>query len=118
VVCPYTEASQSGVVPIAYAFKKPVIVTRVGCLPDYVEDGGTGLIVDPGDSRPLAFAIIKLLGDPGLRKQMGEKGWRKMVAELSWEQIAQTTVKTYHEAIKRREIQHDQLPILDSITKK
>jgi glycosyltransferase involved in cell wall biosynthesis len=48
VVLPYVEASQSGVVPIAYAFRKPVVVTAVGGLPETVEDGSTGLVVAAG----------------------------------------------------------------------
>ena len=48
VVLPYLEASQSGIVPIAYSFNTPVISTRVGGLPEAVIDGETGLLVDPG----------------------------------------------------------------------
>jgi glycosyltransferase involved in cell wall biosynthesis len=61
VVLPYVEASQSGVIPIAYTHGKPVIATTVGGLPDMVEHGQTGLLVPPRDSDALAAAIIKLL---------------------------------------------------------
>jgi len=61
VVLPYIEGSQSGVVPTAYSFKKPVVATDVGSIPEIVDDGVTGLIVSPGDSNELANAIIKLL---------------------------------------------------------
>ncbi len=43
VVIPYTQASQSGVVHLAYAFGKPVVSTRVGSIPEAVEEGRTGL---------------------------------------------------------------------------
>ena len=42
VALPYIEASQSGVVPMAYTFAKPVVATRTGGLPEAVDDGRTG----------------------------------------------------------------------------
>ena len=59
VVLPYIEASQSGIVPIAYSFNTPVISTRVGGLPEAVLEGKTGLLVDPGDPGALAQAIVR-----------------------------------------------------------
>lgn len=47
VVLPYRSASQSGIVQIAYELTRPVIATRVGGLPEVVEDGGTGFLCDP-----------------------------------------------------------------------
>ena len=57
VVLPYRSATQSGVIPLAYALECPVITTRVGGLPEVVEDGGTGLLVAPEDPRALASAV-------------------------------------------------------------
>jgi len=57
VVLPYRTATGSGVVPIAYHYNKPVIVSRVGGLPDVVHDGETGRLVEPGNARSLADAI-------------------------------------------------------------
>jgi len=74
VVLPYVEASQSGVVPTAYGFKKPIIATNVGSIDEIVDDGKTGLIVPCQDPRALAEAIIKLLNDDELRKKWGKKG--------------------------------------------
>src|SRR5262245_2729010 len=59
VVLPYLEASQSGIVPIAYSFNTPVISTRVGGLPEAVIDGETGLLVDPGSPEQLANAVVR-----------------------------------------------------------
>jgi glycosyltransferase involved in cell wall biosynthesis len=59
VVLPYLEASQSGIVPIAYSFNTPVISTRVGGLPEAVIDGETGLLVDPGSPEQLADAVVR-----------------------------------------------------------
>lgn len=98
VVLPYIEASQSGIIPIAYAFKKPVIVTRVGSVPEVVDDGITGYVVPPKDPNSLAEAIIKILSNENLRKKMGENAYKKMNEELSWDMIAEKTIKVYEEA--------------------
>lgn len=100
VVCPYIEASQSGVVPIAYAFRKPIVATCVGGLPDIVEDGKTGLLVPPCDSLALAKAIIILLQDAQLRAYMGQNAYRKMKNELGWEEVAKTTLRVYREVVR------------------
>jgi glycosyltransferase involved in cell wall biosynthesis len=95
VVLPYIEASQSGVVPVAYAFGKPVIVTDVGSIPEVVEDGQTGFVVAPKSPQALAAAIIKVLQDQGLRKAMGERALAKSTGELSWDAIAKRTSEIY-----------------------
>ena len=59
----------------ALAQKKPVIVTRTGGLPEIVEDGVGGLVVEPGSVDELAGAIIKLLEDPGYAESLGEAGY-------------------------------------------
>jgi glycosyltransferase involved in cell wall biosynthesis len=100
IILPYTEGTQSGIIPIAYAFKKPVVVTDVGSIPEVVDDGKTGFIVPPRDEKALADAIIKLLKDDALRKQMGENAYKKMKEELSWDKIAERTIEVYKEAIK------------------
>ena len=69
VVLPYKEASQSGVIPIAYVFGKPVVVSNVGSIPEVVEEGKTGLLVYPNRHEELAGAIIKILKTPELKKQ-------------------------------------------------
>ena len=100
VVLPYIEASQSGVIPIAYAFQKPVVATHVGCLPDVIDDGQTGLLVQPRDADALAQAMLRLLRDDGLREKLGRNAYEKMQNELGWEKIAASTVNTYRAAIQ------------------
>lgn len=102
IVLPYIEGTQSGIIPIAYAFKKPVVVTNVGCMPEVVDDGVTGFIVPPRDVNALANAIIKLLKDDELRKQMGENAYKKMKEELSWDKIAEKTIEVYEKAIRNK----------------
>ncbi|MEO7040259.1 MAG: glycosyltransferase [Gemmatimonadaceae bacterium] len=55
----------------ALALGVPVVASRVGGLPDIVVDGVTGVLVEPARPEALAGAIVRLLGDPALRRQMG-----------------------------------------------
>jgi glycosyltransferase involved in cell wall biosynthesis len=56
----------------AMALGKPVVVTRVGGLPEVVEDGKDGILVPPSDPRTLAARITELFGDPALRERLGQ----------------------------------------------
>ncbi len=96
-VLPYTSASQSGIIPLAYAFGKPVIATRVGALPDVVMDGLTGLLIEPGDPKLLADALERILTDDALREQMGKNALQYCRDNLSWDSIARKTVAIYSE---------------------
>jgi glycosyltransferase involved in cell wall biosynthesis len=63
VVLPYLEASQSGVVPVAFANGRPVVATRVGALAEAVADGHDGVLVGSPRPRDVADAIVGLLRD-------------------------------------------------------
>src|SRR2546429_7138903 len=101
VVLPYIEASQSGVIPLAYSAGKPVVATTVGGLPEMVEHGRTGYLVPPRDSVQLAEAVIKLLLDESLGRQMGANGKRKMEEECPPRVVAQKTLEVYRRAVER-----------------
>ena len=96
VVLPYIECTQTGIIPIAYAFKKPVIVTDVGSIPEVVEDGKTGIIIPPKNPILLSRAITKILDNENLRKQMGINGYIKMEKELSWDSVTEKLIKIYY----------------------
>lgn len=102
VVLPYTEASQSGVISIAYAFGKPVVATTVGGIPDVVDHGQTGYLVPPRDPHALAEAIINLLKDPQERMEMGRKASEKAKSDLSWANIAEKTLLVYERALGKK----------------
>ena len=99
VVLPYTEASQSGVIPVAYTFAKPVVATTVGGLPELVEHGRTGYLVPPRDEKALAAAIVRLLQDQELRRHMGANGKRKIDTECAPQAVAQQTLAVYNQAV-------------------
>jgi glycosyltransferase involved in cell wall biosynthesis len=99
VVLPYVEASQSGVIPLAYTFRKPVVATTVGGLPEMVEDGRTGYLVPPRDERALADAIVRVLRNKPLCRQLGLNGKRKLDAECAPPVIARQTFDVYTRAL-------------------
>jgi glycosyltransferase involved in cell wall biosynthesis len=102
VVLPYVEASQSGVVPVAYAHGKPVVATTVGALPEVVDDGRTGFLVPPRDEAALARAIVRLLRDSKLRRELGTNARRKLDTELAPEAVARKTLAVYERAMRTR----------------
>lgn len=102
VVLPYIDASQSGVVPIAYAFNRPVVATSVGGLPSVVEDGVTGLLVPPRDERALADALVTLLEDDELRHRMGAAGRNKLDREWAPAVIGPQHIDVYERALRSR----------------
>jgi len=95
VVLPYVEATQSGVIMTAYAFNKPVVATRVGALPEVVEDGITGLLVPPRDSVALANAVLDILSHPVKQEGLAQAIGRKTSVELAWRAIARQTIEVY-----------------------
>ncbi len=89
VVLPYESATQSGIVQIAFGFDKPVIVTNVGGLPDVVEDGKTGYIVEPRNGQALAEAISKYFMQhkqeefsQNVKKESYRFSWDRMVEKI------------------------------------
>ena len=95
VALPYISASQSGVIPTAFAFGKPVVATRVGGIPDLVKDEETGLLIPPNDPEALRSALERLMGDPALRRRLGEAGKEFAAKELSWASIAEKHKEFY-----------------------
>ena len=103
VALPYLEASQSGVIPTAYGFRRPVVVTDVGSLPEVVDDARTGYIVPPRDPAALAAAIVSLLKDPAACRRMGDAGYMKLKTEMAWETIARSLLAVYNELAPAQE---------------
>lgn len=61
----------------AMSFGKPVVATRVGGIPELIDDGTTGFLVDRGDVSTAAERVLRLLDDDELRKTLGCAGRRK-----------------------------------------
>jgi len=69
----------------AMACERPVVVTRVGGLPEVVEENVTGVVVAPRDANSAAEAFLKLLGNLELSKQMGKTGRARVLAMYDWQ---------------------------------
>jgi glycosyltransferase involved in cell wall biosynthesis len=88
LVLPYIEASQSGVIPLAYSRARPVIVTPVGGLPEQVAHQESGLIADNTSGRAVAAAIMRMIEQPALLQTCSQGALRLAQQSLSWHQIA------------------------------
>ena len=100
VVLPYIDASQSGVISTAYAYRKPVIVTDVGSLSQYVIQNQTGYIIPPRDSLSIAKSSLKLLKNKNKQKKMSKAITRLSNSIVSWPVIAKKTINSYNRTLK------------------
>jgi glycosyltransferase involved in cell wall biosynthesis len=92
---PYIEASESGVLHIAFSLGLPVVATLVGGFPDAIEHGQTGLLVPSRKVEPLTEAIVKLLEDVEARERMARNALAVADAEHGWDDAAQRLVSVY-----------------------
>jgi glycosyltransferase involved in cell wall biosynthesis len=88
VVLPYVSGTGSGIVQIAYGLEKPVLATRVGSLPEVIEDGRTGYLVNPRDPKALADAVIRFFLEE--KKNEFVQNIQRMKARFSWEYLVDT----------------------------
>jgi len=86
----------------AQACGAPVVATTGGALPEVVEDGVSGLLVPPADSRALAAAISRLLNDSAFASRLGEAGVRRVAARFTWRRTAERTLALYRRIIEER----------------
>ncbi|MBK9713250.1 MAG: glycosyltransferase family 4 protein [Kouleothrix sp.] len=77
----------------------PVVATRAGGLPELVEHGVTGLLVEPGDSLGLADALCDLLEHAGRREELGRNARTQVEASLSVERVVPRMIDVYQAAL-------------------
>nr|WP_206327490.1 glycogen synthase [Streptomyces sp. S3(2020)] len=87
----------------AMACGTPVVASRVGGIPEVVDDGKTGVLVPVDDDfePALARALDSVLGDPEGARRMGEAGRERAVGEFGWDAVARRTVRLYEEILKQ-----------------
>ena len=98
VVCPYRDATQSGVVLTAFGFGVPVVATNTGGLPEYVIPDRTGLLVPAGDAAALADAVCRIVQDEAYRARLCSNIIAARGDFLGWERTADQVIAAYDAA--------------------
>jgi glycosyltransferase involved in cell wall biosynthesis len=79
----------------AHAAGRPVVASATGGVRDWLKDGVSGLLVEPGDPRALAVALGQLLADPVRQHEMGEAGRALVAARFTPERHVAALVQAY-----------------------
>ena len=91
----------------AMALQVPVVSTSVSGIPEAVENGGTGILVEPGRPDALADGIERLLKDPGLRNRMGAKARARLEAEFDIRRNVRPLAELFDACIRRARPEED-----------
>lgn len=89
-----------GVVLQGMAVGKPVIASNIGGVKEQVEDGVSGLLVDPHDPRALANGVNSLLTDPQERKALGRAGVERVRSHFTAEVYTRKLARLYHSILE------------------
>lgn len=94
-VCPYKDATQSGVVQTAFSTETPILATNVGAMSEVIDDGITGCLVPRCDSAKLADKIIYLYTHQDILKQLKDNIKLKCTKDSTWDEIVDDYAKVY-----------------------
>jgi glycosyltransferase involved in cell wall biosynthesis len=84
----------------AQAAQIPVVATRVGAIPDVVEDRVTGILIPPKDPQAIAEAIIMILSDKQLASEIAQKGFERVRDNFSSKKMGSKYHSIYKELIE------------------
>jgi glycosyltransferase involved in cell wall biosynthesis len=100
-VCALSSSNEGTPVAIieAMAAARAVIATAVGGVPDVVDDGRTGILVQPGNSEALASALGHLARNPAERLRLGAAARREAACRFSTERLVDDIDRLYREAL-------------------
>lgn len=73
----------------------PLVATHVGGIPEIVQDGKTGVLVEPASAAALADAVLRLLENDSLRREMGQTARRTIESDFTWDAVAARTAAVY-----------------------
>src|SRR2546422_223907 len=86
----------------AMSYGIPAIASRVGGIPDIIEDGVSGLLVPPADPEALAAAIERVARDPAYAKRLADAGRERLRTHFSWDVITAKWDAVYSAVSARR----------------
>ena len=109
-VMPSLNEALSNVLLESMAAGAPTVATRVGGTPEALIDGQTGLLVPPGQSPPLAAAILRLLADRSLAIHLGEAARQFIREHLSVDRMVSATEQLYSELLARKQYSAIEVP--------
>jgi len=99
VILPYLYIWTSGATMLSYAFSKPVVASRVGCM-DEVVTKETGVLVPPEDAKALEEGIKKLFSKD--YKEMGKKAYKMVKEKYNWDVMIDKTIQEYKKILNSR----------------
>jgi glycogen(starch) synthase len=79
----------------------PVVASRVGGIPEFIEEGRSGLLVPPGEVVPLTEAMRRLWTDDALARRLGRHGRTEVVPRYTWERVVDRLEVVYREVLGR-----------------
>ena len=89
----------------AMNYAKPVIGCLAGGIPEVVDDGVTGLLVEPGASEPLAEAMLTMLSAPSQLREMGLAGRQRLLDKFTHIEMARAFAEVYRLlAVRERDL--------------
>ncbi len=77
------------------ALYKPVVGTRVGAIPELIEQAETGYLIQPRQASALADAVINLLRNPARSRKMGERGHARLKRYFTEDEMVEKTLEAY-----------------------
>jgi glycogen synthase len=88
----------------AMNYAKPVIGCRAGGIPEVIDDGVTGKLVDPESPIALAEAVVSLLQAPAKLREMGLAGRQRLLEKFTYLQMARGFERVYRSVVQNREV--------------
>lgn len=114
----YTDVYQSGIIQLSYAYKKPVIASKLSAFTQFAKEDNTGFLAEPGNVDSLANAILRAAEKKTQLPEIGRKGYEMIKKKLGWGKIADEiirkcyVVKGYNDAFSDKKNEEKKLRLV------